>query len=127
MQVKVLRNETLGPRRVASFSIQSLESDFKGSVKNAMVANLLTNQSDIPPAKRSFSNLPHLASLPFIDVDESISMIIGISLQRLDGKRYCAGSEGLTNQSSHGVWVDCAGWGWQCKGVDGVLQRIVGK
>ena len=79
MQVKVLGNESLGPRRVASFSIQSLEGDFEGFAKNAMVANLLTNQSDIPPAKRDFSMHPHLASLPFVDVEEGIAMIIGIS------------------------------------------------
>ena len=33
MQVKVLGNESLGPRRVASFSIQSLEGDFEGFAK----------------------------------------------------------------------------------------------
>ena len=79
MEVSVLGNDSIGPRQVASFSIDSLEGTYEAEIRDAMVAKLLTSQSDIPPAKRNLSAYSHLRSLPFIDLDEGIGMIIGVA------------------------------------------------
>ena len=49
MEVRVLGGESIGPRRVASYVVESIEDDYTAAVPNAMVATLLTTQSDIPP------------------------------------------------------------------------------
>ena len=79
MEVRVLGGDSIGPRRVASYIVESIEDDYTAAVPNAMVATLLTTQSDIPPSKRDLSNHGHLSKLPFIDINDGIGMIIGIS------------------------------------------------
>ena len=80
MEVSVLGKDSIGPRQVASFSINSLDGNYEAEIRGAMVAKLrVTSQSDIPPAKRNFSDFSHLRNLPFIDIDDGIGMIIGIA------------------------------------------------
>ena len=64
MEVSVLGKDSIGPRQVASFSINSLEGNYEAEIRGAMVAKLLTSQSDIPPAKRNFSDYSHLRKKP---------------------------------------------------------------
>ena len=79
MEVRVLGGDSIGPRRVASYVVKSIEDDYTAAVPNAMVATLLTTQSDIPSLKRDLSQHSHLADLPFIDINNGVGMIIGVS------------------------------------------------
>ena len=69
MNVQVLGVQDLSPRDVASISIASFDGKYEAEVENALVGNLLTCNSDIPPAKRNFDRLQHLAHLEFYDID----------------------------------------------------------
>ena len=78
MNVQVLGVQDLSPRDVASISIASLDGKYEAEVENALVGNLLTCNSDIPPAKRNFDRLQHLAHLEFYNIDADIRMIISV-------------------------------------------------
>ena len=78
MNVQVLGVQDLSPRDVASIVMESFDGKYKAEVENALVGNLLTCNSDIPPAKRNMDRLPHLAHLNFINIDAEIKMIISV-------------------------------------------------
>ena len=55
MNVQVLGVQDLSPRDVASIVVESFDGKYKAEVENALVGNLLTCNSDIPPAKRNLT------------------------------------------------------------------------
>ena len=115
IEVRVLGGESIGPRRVASYIVESIEDDYTAAVPNAMVATLLTTQSDIPPAKRDLSNFDHLSSLPFIDVNDGIGMIIGVSHCTAWTGEKCKTSRGPPG-TPMGLWTS---FGWTIQGGGG--------
>ena len=87
MNISVLGAQELSPREIAIIRMESLDGKYEAEVQNALVGNLLTCNSDIPPAKRNFDKLHHLAHLPFHDIDSEVRMIIGIDhCESLAGK-----------------------------------------
>ena len=87
MNISVLGAQELSPREIAKIRMESIDGKYKAEVQNALVGNLLTCNSDIPPAKRNFDKLHHLAHLPFHDLDSEVRVIIGIDhCESLAGK-----------------------------------------
>ena len=116
MEVRVLGGDSIGPRRVASYIVESIEDDYTAAVPNAMVATLLTTQSDIPPSKRDLSNHGHLSNLPFIDINDGIGMIIGVSHCLAWTGENCKSIRGPPG-SPMGLWTL---FGWTIQGGGGV-------
>ena len=79
MSVKTLDSVIVGNRSTTNFALQSLDSSYSADVDGALVADMLTSDSDIPPSKRDVSGYPHLADLVFDDLDSSVQMIVGVA------------------------------------------------
>ena len=79
MSVKTLDSVIVGNRSTTNFTLQSLDSSYSADVDGALVADMLTSDSDIPPSKRNVSGYPHLADLVFDDLDSSVQMIVGVA------------------------------------------------
>ena len=79
MSVKTLDSVIFGKRSTTNFMLQSLDLSYRADVDGALVADMLTSDSDIPPSKRNVSGYPHLTDLVFDDLDSSVQMIIGVA------------------------------------------------
>ena len=77
--MKTLDSVIIGKRSTTNFMLQSLDSSYWADVDGALVADMLTSDSDIPPSKRNISGYPHLTDLVFDDLDSSVQMIIGVA------------------------------------------------
>ena len=58
MSVKTLDSVIVGNRSTTSFILESLDTSYRADVDGALVAEMLTSDSDIPPSKRNISGYP---------------------------------------------------------------------
>ena len=77
LKVVTVDNEIVSKRKLASFSIESLDGDYHAEVNDALVGNILTGENDVPPFRRDLSKCRHLSDVKFDEVDEAVEMIIG--------------------------------------------------
>ena len=84
-----LRDQTIttttvhGPKtetkKLADFQIESNDGSYRCEVNDAIIDNLPTIPSDIPPSKRDLSKQPHLKDIPFDDIDGGVDAVIGVA------------------------------------------------
>ena len=58
-------SESVAEREVTSFMPNNLNEDFNIQVSNALVANILSTENEVPPCNRQLKNYTHLANLLF--------------------------------------------------------------
>ena len=64
-------------RRMANFSIESIDEQYEANIGAALVGHLVTGAADIPPAKRDCSSYHHLKDIVFDEAEGGVEMIIG--------------------------------------------------
>ena len=64
-------------RAFVGVSVESIDKEYVADVRNALVGNLLTSETDLPPAKRDVSKYSHLSDIVFEDHDAKVEMIVG--------------------------------------------------
>ena len=71
MNVCVLGGKDLGTRELVEIQITSIDGKYQAHIENALIGNLLTCNSDIPPAKMDLTKWQHIreARIPFINLD----------------------------------------------------------
>ena len=84
-----LRDQTIttttvhGPKteikKLADFQIESNDGSYRCEVKDAIIDNLPTIPSDVPPAKRDLSNFAHLHDVEFDKIDGDVDAVIGVA------------------------------------------------
>ena len=77
LRVVTVDNEIVSQRKLASFSIESLDGEYHAEVNDALVGNILTGENDVPPFRRDLSKCHHLSDVKFDEVDEPVEMISG--------------------------------------------------
>ena len=78
MRVITVDNEIVSKGSMASFTIESLDGSYSASVSGALVGNLLTSETDLPPYRRNIEDQPHLKDIKFDEVKgATIDIIIG--------------------------------------------------
>ena len=77
LRVVTIDSEILSRRKLAKFSIESLEEEYKADVTEALVGQILTGESDIPPHRRDISAMPHLEGISFQKSNEGVHLIVG--------------------------------------------------
>ena len=77
MTVVTVDHNITSRRLLASFSIESLDGQYGAKIDSALVGDLVTGSSDIPPVDRDCSKFPHLADVVFERTAGSVDMIIG--------------------------------------------------
>ena len=93
MNVCVLGGKDLGPRELAEIEICSMDGKYQAHIENALIGNLLTCNSDVPPAKMDLTKWKHIeeAQIPFININSEVRMIISVdhcdSLAQIDPKK----------------------------------------
>ena len=114
MNVCVLGGKDLGPRELAEIEIRSMDGKYQAYIENALIGNLLTCNSDVPPAKMDLTKWKHIeeAQIPFININSEVRMIISVdhceSLAQSDPKKRIMGPP-------HAVETD---FGWTIFGQD---------
>ena len=100
-------------RHFVNFRIQSLDGSYNATVNDALVGKLLTSDSDLPPAKRDISSLPHAKGVTFDDIDARVEMIIGVShADAWIGAEIRRGGSGQpTLLRTNFGWTIVGGWG----------------
>ena len=66
-------------RHFVSYRIEAFDGSYSANVDGALVGNLIVSDNDLPPSKRNVSKLQHAEGVEFIDIDSTVSMIIGVS------------------------------------------------
>ena len=79
MTVNTVDSSETRYRHLASFRIGSVDAEYRASIEDAMVSNLKTSASDVPPIRRDTSRWPHLSDLTFLSADDGVKLIIGVS------------------------------------------------
>ena len=77
MEVITVDNSIIENRRLASFSLQSLDLEYVVDVDDALVGDLLTSERDIPPCDRDYDDQFHIKGVKFPSASGSVRMIIG--------------------------------------------------
>ena len=77
LRVVTVDNELISKRMLASFTIESLNEEYRADVNDALVGKILTGENDVPPHRRDLSACAHLSGVNFDKVDEDVEMIIG--------------------------------------------------
>ena len=68
-----------GPRDVASFSLSDLGGEFTFPVSNALVGDILTLESDVPPTAADIEGFSHLEGVTFDELpDKSIGVLLSV-------------------------------------------------
>ena len=65
LRVVTVDNEISSKRKLAKFSIESLEDNYCADVSDGLVGKILTGEADIPPHRRDIASMPHLADITF--------------------------------------------------------------
>ena len=65
MTVVTVNNNITSKWRLASFDIESLDGQYGAKIDSALVGDLITGSSDIPPVDRDCSKFPHFADVVF--------------------------------------------------------------
>ena len=68
--------ETVAEREVTSFSISNLQGNLSIQVNNALVGNILSTENEVPPSQSQLKDYPHLANLPFPQLEDPTVGII---------------------------------------------------
>ena len=66
-------------RHFVNYHIEAFDGSYSANVDGALVGNVIVSDNDLPPSKRNVSKLQHAQGVEFIDIDSTVSMIIGIS------------------------------------------------
>ena len=69
LRVVTVDNEISSKRKLAKFSIESLEDDYSADVFYGLVGKILTGEADIPPHRRDIASMPHLNDITFQKCD----------------------------------------------------------
>ena len=77
--IQTVETSTTNDRLFTNFRVESMDGNYVANVSDALVGELLTGDNDIPPAKRQKDSLQYINDIDFIDLDESVNMILGIS------------------------------------------------
>ena len=77
LHVVTVDKELTSERPLASFTIESLDKEYRAEVNDALVGDLLTGENDVPPSRRDLSSCRHLSGIVFDDISGGVEMIIG--------------------------------------------------
>ena len=77
LRVVTVDNEISSKRKLAKFSIESLEESYSAEVSDGLVGTILTGESDIAPHLRDISKMAHLQGISFQKCHEGVHLIIG--------------------------------------------------
>ena len=77
LRVVTVDNEIVSKRKLAKFSIESLEDDYNADVIDGLVGKILTGEGDIPPHRRNISTMHYLAGITFRESERGVHLIIG--------------------------------------------------
>ena len=69
LRVVTVDNEIVSKRKLAKFSIESLEDNYNADVNDGLVGKILTGEGDIPPHRRNIASMHHLAGITFHESD----------------------------------------------------------
>ena len=70
MTIKTVDSNMTCKRKLTDFHIESLDAQYEAEIEDAMVADLRSSMSDIPPSRRDTSSWPHLADILFPDAEK---------------------------------------------------------
>ena len=76
MTVVTVDHNITSRRLLASFSIESLDGNYGANIDSALVGDLVTGTSDVPPVDRDCSTFPHLSNIEFERTTGAVDMII---------------------------------------------------
>ena len=79
VNVKTVETNVTTNKQFADLRIEAIDESYGANIKDAMVARLLTNGNDLPPAKRDRRQFPHADGIVFEDHDAEIQMILGVA------------------------------------------------
>ena len=79
MTIQTVETKITQKRRLANFAIESIHSDYRVEIEQALVAKLWCGENDLPPAKRDLSKFDHLRDVAFDDADAAVEMIISVA------------------------------------------------
>ena len=77
LRVVTVDKQIVSERPLASFTIESLDKEYRAEVNDALVGDLLTGENDVPPSRRDLSSCRHLSGIVFDNVPGGVEMIIG--------------------------------------------------
>ena len=111
MRVITVDNEIVSKRTMASFIIESLDGSYSASVSGALVGNLLTSETDLPPYRRNIEDQPHLKDIKFDEVKgATIDIIIGA------GHFEASVPEEVKKTNDSSLLAYRCAWGWTLTG-----------
>ena len=79
MTVKTINSTETRRHTLASFGIASIDEEYEASIEDAMVSDLTTSVSDVPPVQRDSSQWPHLKDLQFASTEGRVQLIVGVA------------------------------------------------
>ena len=79
VNVKTVETNSTTKKQFTNLRIEAIDESYGADISDAMIARLLTNGNDIPPAKRDKSQFPQANGISFEDHDAGIQMILGVA------------------------------------------------
>ena len=79
MTINTVDSSETRHRSLASFTIGSIGGNYSAPVEEAIVSDLRTSASDVPPSQRDMSMWPHLGGITFHSTLGGVQMILGVS------------------------------------------------
>ena len=107
MRVSTIDSVNEGFRDVSSFTISNLGGEYSFPVAKALVGDILTLESDVPPSKKDIEGFSHLEGIEF---DELPNKEIGILLSAEFGWSWMGGECRRGSPREPVAYFTCYGW-----------------